>query len=169
MQQEVDKRQQQINDGAQINQVDQLLVRALAMQAASTHDDALCDLVNHNGVTYQLSPPVSNEAACSIRRAGHAGGTCIGAGDTRIGAGDRHAARRPAQLAIQYSTLADVRAAQQPSVAEVAKVHAQLDTLATEMARLAASGNANAQAVVDEMRRQRVTLHPPATPPAKAH
>jgi hypothetical protein len=62
MQQEVDKRQQQINNGAQINRVDQLLVRALATQAASTHDDALRDLLNHNGVTHQLTPPVSNDA-----------------------------------------------------------------------------------------------------------
>jgi cell division protein FtsB len=65
------------------------------------------------------------------------------------------------QLVAQYSTLADLRAAQQPSVAEVAKVRAQLDTLVTETTRLAASGNTNARAVVDEMRRQGITLRPP--------
>lgn len=66
------------------------------------------------------------------------------------------------QLVVQYSTLADVRAAQQPSVIEVAKVRAQLDTLVTETTRLAAAGNANARAVVDEMQRQGITLRPPA-------
>jgi hypothetical protein len=47
-------------------------------------------------------------------------------------------------------------------VIEVAKVNAQLDTLATETARLAAAGNSDARAVVDEMQRQGVTLRPPA-------
>ena len=66
------------------------------------------------------------------------------------------------QLVVQYSTLADVRAAQQPSVIEVAKVNAQLDALATETARLAAAGNSDARAVADEMQRQGITLRPPA-------
>jgi hypothetical protein len=67
-----------------------------------------------------------------------------------------------AQLATQYETLSGVRAAQEPSVSEVGKVRRQLDALAGETARLAAAGNADAQAVVDEMRRQGITLRPPA-------
>jgi len=66
-----------------------------------------------------------------------------------------------AQLATQYETLSGVRAAQEASVSEVGRVRRQLDALAGETARLAASGNADAQAVVDEMRRQGITLHPP--------
>jgi hypothetical protein len=66
------------------------------------------------------------------------------------------------QLVVQYSTLADVRAAQQPSVREVAKVRAQLDTLVTETTRLATAGNADARAVVEEMQRQGITLRPPS-------
>jgi hypothetical protein len=66
------------------------------------------------------------------------------------------------QLVVQYSTLADVRAAQQASVIEVAKVRAQLDALVTETTRLAAAGNADARAVVDEMQRQGITLRAPA-------
>jgi len=69
------------------------------------------------------------------------------------------------QLVAQYSTLADVRTAQQPSLAEIARVHTQLDALAGETARLAAAGNANAKAVVDEMQRQGITLRPPAAQP----
>jgi hypothetical protein len=66
------------------------------------------------------------------------------------------------QLVVQYSTLADVRAAQQASVIEVAKGRAKLDALVTETTRLAAAGNADARAVVDEMQRQGITLRAPA-------
>ena len=66
------------------------------------------------------------------------------------------------QLVAQYSTLSDVRTAQQPSLAEIANVHTQLDALAGETARLAAAGNVNARAVVDEMQRQGITLRRPA-------
>jgi hypothetical protein len=62
VQQQVNQRQQQINDGAQLNRVDQILVRALAMQAASAHDDTLRDLLNRNGVTFQLAPPAAKAA-----------------------------------------------------------------------------------------------------------
>jgi uncharacterized membrane-anchored protein len=65
-------------------------------------------------------------------------------------------------LATQYETLAGMRAAQGPSLSEVGRVRRQLDALAGETARLAAAGNADAQAVVDEMRQQGVTLRPPA-------
>jgi len=67
-----------------------------------------------------------------------------------------------AQLATQYATLSGVHADQEPSVSEVGRVRRQLDALAGETARLAAAGNADAQAVVDEMQRQGITLRPPA-------
>jgi hypothetical protein len=53
------------------------------------------------------------------------------------------------------------KATQEPGLAEIAKVHAQLATLAGETARLAATGNTNAQRVVDEMRRKGVMLRSP--------
>ena len=67
-----------------------------------------------------------------------------------------------AQLATQYETLSGVRVTQEPTLSEAGRVRRQLDALAGETARLAASGNADAQAVVDEMRRQGITLRPPA-------
>ena len=57
-----------INEGAQINRVDQVLVRALAMQAASAHDDTLRDLLNRNGVTFQLTPTAAKAAPAAPRR-----------------------------------------------------------------------------------------------------
>ena len=66
VQQQVNQRQQQINEGAQTNRVDQILVRALATQAASAHDDTLRDLLNRNGVTFQLQPTASNAAASAV-------------------------------------------------------------------------------------------------------
>jgi len=67
-----------------------------------------------------------------------------------------------AQLATQYQTLSGVRVTQEPTLSEAGRVRRQLDALAGETARLAASVNADAQAVVDEMRRQGITLRPPA-------
>ncbi len=67
-----------------------------------------------------------------------------------------------AQLATQYETLSGVRVAQEPSLSEVGRVRRQLDALAGETARLAAAGNSDARAVVDEMQRQGITLRPPA-------
>jgi hypothetical protein len=55
-QQEVNQRQQAINAGMQINRVDQVLVRALAVQASNANDQMLRDLLAHNGVTFQASP-----------------------------------------------------------------------------------------------------------------
>jgi hypothetical protein len=61
-QEDVNQQQQIINDGMQANRVDQVLVNALAVQAAKTNDATLRDLLNRNGVTFQLTPTVSNAA-----------------------------------------------------------------------------------------------------------
>jgi len=61
-QEDVNQRQQLINDGMQANRVDQVLVRALAVQAAKTNNATLRDLLNRNGVTFQLTPTVSTAA-----------------------------------------------------------------------------------------------------------
>jgi hypothetical protein len=61
-QEDVNQQQQIINDGMQANRVDQVLVNALAVQAAKTNDATLRDLLNRNGVTFQLTPAVSNAA-----------------------------------------------------------------------------------------------------------
>jgi len=55
-QEDVNRQQQIINDGMQANRVDQVLVHALAVQAAKTNDATLRDLLNRNGVTFQLTP-----------------------------------------------------------------------------------------------------------------
>jgi hypothetical protein len=73
VQQQVNQRQQQINEGAQTNRVDQILVRTLAMHAASAHDDTLRDLLNRNGVTFQLQPTASTAAAAPATGAPAAG------------------------------------------------------------------------------------------------
>jgi len=62
-QEDVNQRQQIINDGVQANRVDQVLVRALAVQAAKANNETLRDLLNRNGVTFQLTPTASAPAA----------------------------------------------------------------------------------------------------------
>jgi hypothetical protein len=67
-----------------------------------------------------------------------------------------------ARLVTEHAALSSVRASQEPGLAEIAKVRAQLDALAGGTARLAADGNVNARAVVAEMQRQGITLRAPA-------
>ena len=59
------------------------------------------------------------------------------------------------------SALSELRRAQEPSVQEAIKIRQQLDTLANKTAQLAAEGDEGAKAVVDQMKRQGVTLNPP--------
>jgi hypothetical protein len=59
------------------------------------------------------------------------------------------------------SALADLRRAQDPTVQQAIKLREQLQTLAGRTAELAAAGNADAQSVVDQMKRQGVTLSAP--------
>jgi hypothetical protein len=57
--------------------------------------------------------------------------------------------------------LSEVRRLQQPTVEEAIKLRQQLETLAGGTAKLAAEGDEGAKAVVDQMKRQGVTLSPP--------
>ena len=57
--------------------------------------------------------------------------------------------------------LADLRRSQEPTVQEAIKLRQQLETLAGRTAQLAAEGDEGAKTVVDQMKRQGVTLTPP--------
>jgi hypothetical protein len=57
--------------------------------------------------------------------------------------------------------LSDLRRSQEPTVQEASKVRQQLDTLARKTAQLAADGDEGARSVVDQMKRQGVSLNPP--------
>jgi hypothetical protein len=59
------------------------------------------------------------------------------------------------------SALSELRHSQEPAVQEAIKVRQQLETLAGKIAQLAAEGDEGAKAVVDQMKRQGVTLAPP--------
>jgi len=67
---------------------------------------------------------------------------------------------RTERLIQQRIEIAAFRAAQEPAVQQGQKVRAQLDQLADATARFAATGDANAKAIVEEMARQGVTLRP---------
>jgi hypothetical protein len=57
--------------------------------------------------------------------------------------------------------LSDLRRSQEPTVQEAIKLRQQLETLAGKTAQLAAEGDEGAKAVVDQMKRQGVSLSPP--------
>jgi len=57
--------------------------------------------------------------------------------------------------------LSELRGSQEPTVQEAAKLRQQLEALAGGTAKLAAEGDEGAKAVVDQMKRQGVTLNPP--------
>ena len=59
------------------------------------------------------------------------------------------------------SALSEQRRAQEPAMQEAIKLRQQLETLAGKTAQLAGEGDEGAKAVVDEMKRQGVTLGPP--------
>jgi hypothetical protein len=66
-----------------------------------------------------------------------------------------------AQAIHDRSTLADQRRAQETTVQEAIKLRQQLEALAGKTAQLAADGNQGAKDVVDQMKRQGVSLNPP--------
>jgi hypothetical protein len=70
------------------------------------------------------------------------------------------AAFQTVQLIREHGHLADVKLAQEPTIQEGLKLRQQLESLGARTAQLADSGNANAKAIVDELRRQGVTLKP---------
>jgi hypothetical protein len=57
--------------------------------------------------------------------------------------------------------LSDLRRSQEATVQEAVKLRQQLEALAGGTAKLAADGDEGAKAVVDQMKRQGVTLNPP--------
>jgi hypothetical protein len=57
--------------------------------------------------------------------------------------------------------LADLQRSQEPTIQEAIRVRQQLETLASKTAQLANDGDEGAKAVVDQMKRQGVTLSPP--------
>jgi hypothetical protein len=65
------------------------------------------------------------------------------------------------QLIRERGNLGNVWASQEPTIQEGIKLRKQLDTLANETARLAAAGDAGASAIIEELRRQGITVKPP--------
>jgi hypothetical protein len=61
----------------------------------------------------------------------------------------------------ERGALADLRRSQEPTIQEATKLRQQLETLASRTAQLAAEGDEGAKTVVDQMKRQGVTLNPP--------
>ena len=57
--------------------------------------------------------------------------------------------------------LSELRRAQEPTVQEAVKLRQQLEALASQTAKLAADGDEGAKGVVEQMKRQGVTLNPP--------
>ena len=57
--------------------------------------------------------------------------------------------------------LSDLRHSQEPTVQEAIKLRQQLDSLAGKTAQLAADGDEGAKIVVDQMKRQGISLNPP--------
>jgi hypothetical protein len=58
-------------------------------------------------------------------------------------------------------TLTNVRVTQEPTIQQSLKVRQQLDALAKGVARLADAGNANAKNIIDDLRRQGITVNNP--------
>jgi hypothetical protein len=67
-----------------------------------------------------------------------------------------------AQLLLERQQLATAQAALDPQVQGAAKVRAALDAVATATAKLAAEGNPNARAIVDQLRQRGITINAPA-------
>jgi hypothetical protein len=62
------------------------------------------------------------------------------------------------QLIRERGNLFELQLAQEPTVQEGAKLRQQLDSLAKKTAALADAGNISAKAVIEEMRRQGITI-----------
>lgn len=52
----INRRQQFINQSAQLDRLNEALVRALATYAANNKDDQLRDLLAQHGITFQVNP-----------------------------------------------------------------------------------------------------------------
>jgi hypothetical protein len=65
------------------------------------------------------------------------------------------------QLIRERDNLAEARGTQQPAVQQALKMRQQLEALAGKTAQLAAEGDAGARAIVEDLRRQGITVKPP--------
>ena len=72
------------------------------------------------------------------------------------------------QLMVERQALQTAYASQQQTVDNSAKLRASLDILAADTQRLADSGNLNARALVDELKKRGVTINSANTPSAPA-
>ncbi|HQR55018.1 MAG TPA: hypothetical protein PLW72_03470 [Burkholderiaceae bacterium] len=68
------------------------------------------------------------------------------------------------QLAREHEALKKLHANQETLVQNAVKLRAQLDGIAADTQRLADAGNANAQAIVAELRRRGITINPDSQP-----
>lgn len=67
-----------------------------------------------------------------------------------------------AQLYRDRGSLQQLKDSQQQPLEEARKLRSQLDGVAADTARLAEKGNANAQRVVEELRKRGITINPDA-------
>jgi hypothetical protein len=72
------------------------------------------------------------------------------------------------QLVREGDTLAGINHGQDTPLQETQRLRQAADSLASDTAILAQSGNANAKQVVDDMARQNIILRPPAASAAPA-
>jgi hypothetical protein len=68
------------------------------------------------------------------------------------------------QLVREHEALKKLHANQEALVQNAVKLRAQLDGIAADTQRLADAGNANAQAIVAELRRRGITINPESQP-----
>lgn len=68
------------------------------------------------------------------------------------------------QLVQEHDALKKLHANQEALVQNSIKLRAQLDGIAADTQRLADAGNANAQLIVNELRRRGVTINPDSPP-----
>lgn len=61
----------------------------------------------------------------------------------------------------ERSNLAALRATQEPTIAESVRMRQQLESLASGLARLAQDGNSTAKTIIEDLRRQGITVNPP--------
>ena len=66
------------------------------------------------------------------------------------------------ELIREHDNLVAMRASQEPTLQQAAKLRQQLDTLVGKTAQLANEGDAGARSIVDDLRRQGITIQPSA-------
>lgn len=64
------------------------------------------------------------------------------------------------RLVQEHSSLATLRTEQETNLEQAARIRARFQMLASETAKLAQSGNANAKAVLDQLQAQGITVRP---------